>query len=90
MRTIGFYLLLMGLSSFIVMAFNTEFRVFSWMDQWGSLSGIAIRLGIIFVGIIFASLKPKRIEDRYPELREIHELELKKEHSNTADSKTGV
>lgn len=82
MRTLGLYLVIIGISSFVLMLFDVEFRIFTWMDVWGDLGGLFIRLALIIFGLVLMFRKPKSPYEQFRELREIEEIEQeRKKHS---------
>lgn len=50
MGQIGSFLLLFGIASIILNFFNYEFMLLSWVDNWGTTVGWAIRITMIVVG----------------------------------------
>ena len=52
----GGFLILLGIGSFILNAYNYEFRVLTWIDTWGPNVGLAIRITLIVIGVIIAIL----------------------------------
>jgi hypothetical protein len=50
MKSIGGWLFIFGAGSFLLHLFDMEFRLLSWIDNWGATTGIAIRVGLIVVG----------------------------------------
>jgi len=51
MKSIGGWLVILGLGSFLLQRFGYEFRLLSWVDNWGPTVGLAIRLGCVVAGI---------------------------------------
>lgn len=50
MKSFGFWLFVFGAGSFLLHQFGREFRLLSWVDNWGADIGMAIRIGLIVVG----------------------------------------
>lgn len=50
MKSIGGWLFIFGAGSFLLHFFDMEFRLLSWIDNWGPTTGFAIRVGLIVVG----------------------------------------
>jgi hypothetical protein len=50
MKSIGGLMFFLGLGSFLLHFANREFRLLSWVDNWGPTIGNAIRIGLIVVG----------------------------------------
>ena len=50
MKSLGGWLFIFGAGSFLLHFFDMEFRLLSWIDNWGPTTGIAIRVGLIVVG----------------------------------------
>jgi hypothetical protein len=50
MKSIGLWLFIFGAGSFLLNMFNMEFKLLSWIDNWGPTVGLAIRIGLIVVG----------------------------------------
>jgi hypothetical protein len=50
MKSLGGWLFIFGAGSFLLHVFNMEFRLLSWVDNWGPTTGIAIRVGLMVVG----------------------------------------
>lgn len=50
MKSIGGWLFIFGIGSFLLNMFGMEFKLLSWIDNWGPTVGIAIRVGLIVVG----------------------------------------
>lgn len=47
----GILLLAFAIGSWVLPKFGTQFFVMSWVDNWGTPIGIAIRLAIGLVGV---------------------------------------
>ncbi len=60
MKSIGGLMLLLGLGSFVLHYMNMEFKLLSWVDNWGADVGIGIRIALIVVGGILWFLGNKR------------------------------
>lgn len=52
MQGIGGLLVLLGAGSFVLHYINMEFTLVSWVDNWGTGVGNAIRIAMIVVGAI--------------------------------------
>ena len=52
MQGIGGFLVLLGAGSFVLHFMDMEFRLLSWVDNWGPGVGTGIRIGMIVVGAI--------------------------------------
>jgi hypothetical protein len=52
MQGIGGFIVLLGAGSFVLHFMDMEFTLLSWVDRWGATAGIAIRIGLIFVGAV--------------------------------------
>ena len=52
MQGIGGFMVLLGAGSFVLHFMDMEFKLLSWVDNWGPTAGIAIRIGLIVVGAI--------------------------------------
>lgn len=50
MKSLGLWLFIFGAGSFALNFFGMEFRLLSWIDNWGPTVGIGIRVGLIVVG----------------------------------------
>ena len=50
MQGIGGFLVLMGAGSFVLHFMEMEFRLLSWVDNWGVGVGNGIRIAMIVVG----------------------------------------
>ena len=50
MKQIGIYLLIAGIGSILLNQVGLEFRLLSWIDNWGPNVGWGIRLGAIVIG----------------------------------------
>ncbi len=60
MKSIGGLMLLLGLGSFVLHFMNMEFKLLSWVDNWGADIGVGIRVALIVVGGILWFLGNKR------------------------------
>ena len=47
MQGIGGFLVLLGAGSFVLHFMDMEFRLLSWVDNWGPGAGMGIRIGMI-------------------------------------------
>jgi hypothetical protein len=50
MHKLGGYLFFFGVGSIILNFFNMQFRLLSWIDNWGTTVGWSIRIGLVVVG----------------------------------------
>lgn len=50
MKSLGGLLFIFGAGSFVLNLLGMEFKLLSWIDNWGATTGIAIRVGMIVVG----------------------------------------
>lgn len=50
MKSLGGLLFIFGLGSFVLNFLGMEFTLLSWIDNWGSTTGFAIRVGLIVIG----------------------------------------
>jgi hypothetical protein len=50
MKSLGFWLFIFGAGSFLLNQFDMEFKLLSWIDNWGRSTGMGIRIGLIVVG----------------------------------------
>ncbi|TXH77828.1 MAG: hypothetical protein E6Q88_00410 [Lysobacteraceae bacterium] len=60
MKTLGLWLFIFGAGSFLLNVFGMEFRLLSWIDNWGPTVGIAIRVGLVVVGAVLWLLGNKQ------------------------------
>ncbi len=60
MKSIGGLMLLLGLGSFVLHFMDMEFKLLSWVDNWGADVGVGIRVALIVVGGILWFLGNKR------------------------------
>lgn len=56
MKSIGGWLIVLGLGSFVLQWLGYDFRLLSWVDNWGSTIGLVIRLSCVVVGIALCVL----------------------------------
>ena len=52
MKAIGALLALYGAASFVLVLMERHMSAFSWIDNWGTTTGTAIRIGLIVVGAV--------------------------------------
>lgn len=50
MKSIGILLFVLGAGSFVLNQLGMEFKLLTWIDNWGDTTGLAIRVGLIVVG----------------------------------------
>lgn len=57
MKSFGVTLLALGLGSFVLNYFGYEFKMLSWVDEWGESTGLLIRVACACLGaaILLAS-----------------------------------
>ena len=60
MKSIGGLMFVLGLGSFLLHFLNMEFKLLSWVDNWGPTAGTAIRVGLVVVGGALWLLGSKR------------------------------
>lgn len=60
MKSIGGLLVLLGLGSFVLHFMDREFKVLSWVDNWGAEAGIGIRIAMVVVGAVLWWMGNKR------------------------------
>jgi hypothetical protein len=60
MRSIGGFLVLMGVGSSVLYFLGMEFKLLMWIENWGPTVGWAIRIGLAVVGgaLWFFGAKP--------------------------------
>ena len=51
MKNIGGLLVLLGAGSFVLNMMGREFMLIAWIESWGPTVGVAIRIGLIVVGV---------------------------------------
>lgn len=52
MKTLGGYLFFFGLGSILLHFANMEFKILSWIENWGPTTGWAIRAALLIVGAV--------------------------------------
>ena len=50
MRSLGMLMIVLGVGSTVMYFANMEFRLLTWIDNWGQGIGWAIRGGLVVVG----------------------------------------
>lgn len=60
MKQLGSLLLVFGAGSFLLNLLGQEFTLIMWIDTWGRGVGIAIRLAMVGLGILFLVLGARR------------------------------
>ena len=50
MKSLGMWLFIFGAGSFVLNMLGMEFKLLSWIDNWGPTVGIGIRVGLIVIG----------------------------------------
>ena len=60
MKTVGIYMVILGIGSIILNQLGYEFSLLVWIDNWGEGVGLAIRGGAILVGAILFALGAKQ------------------------------
>ena len=63
MGQIASFLLLFGIGSIVLNFFNYEFMLLSWIDNWGTTAGWAIRISMIVVGAVLFFLSKGEQEE---------------------------
>lgn len=66
MKSIGAVLVLLGAGSFVLNMLDRQFVVLSWIDNWGSQVGTAIRIGLIVIGAVLWFMGNSRKETATP------------------------
>ena len=56
MAQLGWLMIVFGGGSFLLNLLNYEFRLLFWIDNWGTATGNAIRIGLIVVGALLLVL----------------------------------
>ncbi|NZA26899.1 hypothetical protein H0E84_10935 [Luteimonas sp. SJ-92] len=51
MKSIGGLMFVLGLGSFLLNFMNMEFKLLTWIDNWGPTVGTIIRVVMIVVGV---------------------------------------
>ena len=59
MKNVGYALLFFGIGSTALFFLGYEFRILSWIDNWGETTGWAIRGAMIVLGVILAFFGPR-------------------------------
>lgn len=60
MKSIGTYLMIFGAGSFILNLMNYDFRLLMWIDNWGPTIGMAIRFGMVALGLVLLLIGSKQ------------------------------
>lgn len=60
MKSIGMWVAIFGVGSFILNMMGREFTLLSWIDMWGPTAGTGIRIGMIVVGAVLFFLGMKQ------------------------------
>lgn len=60
MKSLGGFLVLMGVGSFVLNAMGRELTLLMWIDTWGAGVGTAIRVGLIALGIALFVIGKKK------------------------------
>ena len=82
MRQFGIYVLIFGAGSMLLNLFGYEFRLLSWIDNWGEGVGWGIRIGLIVLGaILFFLGKPNEEGEALDEQAESKQPENKEAES---------
>lgn len=66
MQGLGGFLVLIGAGSFVLHFMDREFTVLSWVDNWGTGVGNAIRIACIIVGAALWFLGSKNAKAETP------------------------
>jgi uncharacterized membrane protein YeaQ/YmgE (transglycosylase-associated protein family) len=66
MRSLGFFLIIMGIGSFVLHSMDREFRLLQWVDNWGATTGNVIRIAAAVIGavLVFLSMRQKPAEEQ--------------------------
>ena len=72
MRNLGSLLLLLGIGAIALNFMGMQFRILSWIDNWGMEAGWGIRAALIVVGAIlfFVGIRSKEDDSSQPESAE--------------------
>ena len=62
MKSLGIYMAIFGLGSIVLNFFDMQFKILSWIDNWGPTVGWSIRLGLIVVGAALWFFTPNKEE----------------------------
>ena len=50
MKSIGGFMFLIGVGSFVLNAMGRQFSILAWIDNWGPTVSMAIKIGLAVVG----------------------------------------
>ena len=62
MKSLGMYMAIFGLGSIILNFFDMQFKILSWIDNWGPTVGWSIRIGLIVAGAALWFFTPSKEE----------------------------
>lgn len=73
MKTVGFYLLILGFAFLILDLFELHFTITDAVNCWGENAGLGIKLGMVVLGfaLIMKPRTKKKPQTSYPEMEEI-------------------
>lgn len=54
--TVGFLLFVLGVLALVLSLVGVKLSLLLWIDQWGQLPGMLIRLGMIIAGLLMVYL----------------------------------
>lgn len=60
MKSLGMWMVILGLGSFLLSFANMDFILVSWMDNWGASTGVVLRIALAVVGAILWLVARKR------------------------------
>jgi hypothetical protein len=63
MKSLGMWLAIIGAGSFLLNLIGFEFSLLAWIDNWGTGTGVGIRIGLIVVGGALFFLGSKKQQD---------------------------
>jgi hypothetical protein len=52
MKSLGMWMVILSLGSFVLRMMGMDFILISWMDNWGDAMGTGLRLGAAAVGAV--------------------------------------
>ncbi|PTX63004.1 hypothetical protein C8N46_102405 [Kordia periserrulae] len=64
MKQIGMYLAIFGIGSIVLYFFDMQFKILTWIDEWGETTGWAIRIGMIVLGAILFFIGKSKEEEQ--------------------------
>jgi hypothetical protein len=60
MKSLGMWMVILALGSFLMHMANMDFILISWMDSWGESTGIVLRVVTAVVGAVLFVVGRKR------------------------------